>query len=881
MISRKKLAIVLVVFYLFVVPKFNNTFAQGSCSCSLNGASCAANPSNQCTSGYGPACVQNGNTCNCVCAPTAPFILTPGQSCNQACTNYGGCQSVGNVRSLDLNYDANNAKKVSKVNGACSNNVNSSCSDVMQNLASQCYARNAEWTYCKCRLAPPASPSPSPSSSPLPSASPSVSPSPSPSVSPLPPPFNSSITKNPDTVKKYDMIEFTFTLSVVFTNPYDPNQVSIEANFTSPSGKKTTSYGFYFEPYKIISSGTDLTFAANGSPSWKIRFTPLEEGNYTGIVKVSSTAANATAALPNFHVDPADINNPGFVKVSNSGKYLRFDNGQFFFPQGQNLLPSWHQGAVYNGNNTTEYDMTMQELAKNGGRAIRIIASCNNAALRWKNNSACLGDVTSGFNGLNNINQLSAAKIDDMVKIAKNNNLYINFLLQGGGSVDQTLSDAEEWGDSPYNSANGGPAANTYDFFTKPEARRLYKQELRYFLSRWGYSPNIMTIELMQEMDWLFLHMEHVSTSYRDQVMNAALKSSPLPSFNPYTGWAQEMVSYLHSLDPNQHLVNISSGEGITYIVDWAAPHNLFINGAYNAGPFDLAEQHVYLNSNIPSGTDNISGVKALAEAIQARIAKPFIMAEWGLQTNCDHDAYDISGIGYHNALWTLMMRGVATWPWCALPRNTKANYLKSLPAAGAFLADENFEQDFSNLSANANVTSTNTNITTLGLTNTQKALLWVHNGQSIEPSLPSYPWPSPIPPASTPPSRSGIVISLNNMINDNYIVEFWDTWGTGGKLSQTNVVATSGTLNINLPNFNRDIAIKVNRAGGLGIQSLPSPCPADLSADKVVNLADINILIVKFGNLCQGCPEDLNKDGLVNIGDINFILGYWGQRCN
>src|SRR5690606_5863104 len=91
------------------------------------------------------------------------------------------------------------------------------------------------------------------------------------------------------------------------------------------------------------------------------------------------------------------------------------------------------------------------------------------------------------------------------------------------------------WQNHPYNSQNvGGTANSTTDFFTDFSSKLFYKQRMRYIIARWGYSPNILGYELMQEIDlfggfWGFNGKNKVRT------------------------WYQEMIQYGRSLD-SKHL---------------------------------------------------------------------------------------------------------------------------------------------------------------------------------------------------------------------------------------------------------------------------------------------------------------------------------------
>ena len=56
----------------------------------------------------------------------------------------------------------------------------------------------------------------------------------------------------------------------------------------------------------------------------------------------------------------------------------------------------------------------------------------------------------------------------------------------------------------------------------------------------------------------------------------------------------------------------------------------------------------------------------------------------------------------------------------------------------------------------------------------------------------------------------------------------------------------------------------------------LLTQCPADFNGDRVVDCADIVIILDAWG-FCDDCPEDLNQDGMVDIDDLFAVLAAWG----
>ena len=49
--------------------------------------------------------------------------------------------------------------------------------------------------------------------------------------------------------KLFERCELTVHVDGQVANPYDPNEVTLEATFTSPQGRPTTVDGFYYQPF--------------------------------------------------------------------------------------------------------------------------------------------------------------------------------------------------------------------------------------------------------------------------------------------------------------------------------------------------------------------------------------------------------------------------------------------------------------------------------------------------------------------------------------------------------------------------------------------------------------------------------------------------------
>jgi len=128
-------------------------------------------------------------------------------------------------------------------------------------------------------------------------------------------------------VQKWIAVEIELTSSVSYSEPF--YDVDVEAAFTGPDGLIITRPAFW-----------------DGDSTWKIRFAPTEIGTWT----MTTTATDANnSGLHNIsrtiecipYSGDLDIYKFGFLKISDNGRYLTYDDGTPFFYLGDThwILP--------------------------------------------------------------------------------------------------------------------------------------------------------------------------------------------------------------------------------------------------------------------------------------------------------------------------------------------------------------------------------------------------------------------------------------------------------------------------------------------------------------------------------------------------------------
>ena len=58
-----------------------------------------------------------------------------------------------------------------------------------------------------------------------------------------------------------------------------------------------------------------------------------------------------------------------------------------------------------------------------------------------------------------------------------------------------------------------------------------------------------------------------------------------------------------------------------------------------------------------------------------------------------------------------------------------------------------------------------------------------------------------------------------------------------------------------------------------------PETCPADVTGDNTIDLADLNLVLASFGQTTEN--GDTNDDGVVDLADLNAVLAAFGQACD
>ncbi|MGQ9729696.1 MAG: DUF5060 domain-containing protein [Candidatus Zipacnadales bacterium] len=344
------------------------------------------------------------------------------------------------------------------------------------------------------------------------------------------------VRQSASTVGLYEKLELAVDLSATYDNPYDPDDVALEALVTTPSGKTMRVPGFFMIKHeRVVQDGAEL-MVPQGDGGWYVRLAPLELGRYTYVLRLRDRSGEIRGGEGVFEAVPG--NSKGFIRQSKADPhYLAFDNGEGYLAIGHNL-PIYH---------------TTGQL---GDEAMRRYAAAKENFNRWWMSSSGFG--IEWLDKLGWYRQDVAARVDYILDLAEELGLYYMMCMD-------THQDFREggWLKNPFYTAHGGPCESPADWFTNETAKEFYRKRLRYIVARWAYSPHVLCWEFGNEFE-----------GWADSSEEIKLR------------WHAEMSAYLAQIDPFDHPITTSFWSKTGPEEFWALPH------------LDIVQTHCYTNDN-------------------------------------------------------------------------------------------------------------------------------------------------------------------------------------------------------------------------------------------------------------------------------------------
>jgi len=535
-------------------------------------------------------------------------------------------------------------------------------------------------------------------------------------------------------------------LEGTWDTPFWQEQVALDAGIRGPGGRSWRVPGFYSAEYSRSrgygSTPETEVLTTTGRAGWYVRFLPPVPGAYE-LTLAARDRSGMVSESATFRVEEGEA--ASYVRVSRRDPhYFELTDGTPYFANGLNLC--W-----YNKGGTYDYDRWFGALAEAGGNYARIWMPEWAFAFEW------------GKPGEYRLDR--AWQMDYVLALAERKGIRIKLCLENFRKLD---------GDNPYSAGNGGPCRTVMDVFTSPEAKRMFRNRLRYAVARWGYSTSLMAWEFWNEINCV--------DGYDAPVVRA---------------WTAEMADYLRSIDPYHHLVVNSLGSFVFEPELWSMPQ------------IDFAQMHGYWH---PSWESTESG-KDMARMVADQVArirafkKPALFAEFGLVDEnwgpSPRMKDDPQGLHLHNGMWAAIMAGAAgtahLWWWDSYvePRKLWSHFR----GVASFIRDVRWANEGFRPFAVANASSS---LRVTGLRGRSLVLLWAQNA--------AHTWWNVAEKKRVPQVKDAQFILRelpSGARTGTYVVEVWDTY-TGELLSSQNVTIGDKGLPIRLGSLAKDVAVKV-----------------------------------------------------------------------
>lgn len=452
-------------------------------------------------------------------------------------------------------------------------------------------------------------------------------------------------------------------------NPYNPEDISVEAVFTAPSGWQRTVYGFYYRDYARDDVNNQWHELPTDYP-WRIRFAAHENGAWqvSVTVKYRTSSGITDIGYVNLGYTVVQGSNPGNLQVGNSGYHLRFSGtGESFFAMGASITG---QGATCIGVNAPyikfKQDRAMWELYAQSGA---------NFGRPWLGHTIWTPELEEVNNYHNR--QAYMWEWDQIMRLAEDSGIYLKIVLES--SIDFEYLNGYgcqmDWSHNPYESI--APNGVIEDFFSDPQVIQVYKRKLRYMVARWGYSTNVAAWELFNEVDGV--------GQYRWPTDNVGRYNTE-PAFRQMlVDWHQNIFSYFRDTLRDQHLLTTSAKDGLYWPL-------------YDLEDCDIVSFHQYLNHRNANLIDRFKAVGTQRGQYNdyGQPRKPVLMDEFAASgANQTLEVCDASV--FTNDIWAAAMMGQygAGLYWFPRPvlGDTGVGPAFNFHALRDFFSDIDFEQ--------------------------------------------------------------------------------------------------------------------------------------------------------------------------------------------
>ncbi len=423
------------------------------------------------------------------------------------------------------------------------------------------------------------------------------------------------------TVKRYEVEEVSIGLKATYDNPFDPDDISLDAHVKTPKGDTYDMPGFLYRTYKRALVDGKEVLTKDGEPEWRIRLCPTELGEY----QVTLTAKDRTGTVTSpghFDFTSQASEAHGMVRVSpRNHQYFEYDDGSSYYPIGANVCWGNDRGSF-------SYDDWVPAYGKVGANYMRLWLGPS-----WVTFALEVSGKPEDGKGIGQFDLGNAWRLDQVVDKARDSGLNVMLTIDSYNTL--RAHDAyPAWDKAPQNRENGGPLRIWTDFWTNAQMDKLYKSKLRYLVARYSAYSNVMSWEFWNEVD--------LTEDYAADVVQS---------------WHQRMGDVLRKLDPYHHLVTTS-------VSDSMGNRNLDL-----LPELDYDQTHSYNNPDV-------AGSVLYQQTRKSEWGKPHYVGEIGADASGPRADQDPQGLQIHDPIWMSLATGSSgtamPWWWDSLiaPKN-------------------------------------------------------------------------------------------------------------------------------------------------------------------------------------------------------------------
>lgn len=435
------------------------------------------------------------------------------------------------------------------------------------------------------------------------------------------------ITISPPRAGRCAKVEITFILSRTYDNQFDPNEIDVTGLIRAPSGRQIALPAFPYQDFRSVTEGEREVLQPVGDLVWKLRFAPTEIGLHAIRLRACDSEGESTSAEMKFEAVAGDRD--GYIRRSaREPRRFAFQSGKPYFAIGENVCWPSRDRPLH------DYGLWFGHLRD---------ARCNYARLWLAGQFIATAPIHSPDDpkevGPGRYSQRSSWRLDQVIDLADRDGIYCMLCLDSFNSL-RTSQPYPAFEEYPLTAKFGGPLKSPDEFFTNAEARRLFRQRLRYYVARWGYSTHIFAWEFWNEVDII----EHYDSP---QVVS----------------WHRDMARYLRSIDPWQHLITTSFARSDGDPAVDSLPEMEFVQ-THCYGPRDTA-----------------GALLGFSRDKAQKYDKPHFVGEFGADALGKGDLEDTQAIHLHNGIWATALSGDAgtamTWWWDSYvePRNLYSHF--------------------------------------------------------------------------------------------------------------------------------------------------------------------------------------------------------------